>query len=75
MLMRLGHKGGFRPDSVINWQWRCSNRNIRDKIWMEIEECRVMNFCFKDENYVLPAGEYLCWFRVNWTCLLRGECQ
>lgn len=50
-MMGLGHKGGFRPDSLINWQWDTSKH--QDKIWMGNINAGL-NFCFKDENYVRP---------------------
>lgn len=50
-MMGLGHKGGFRPDSLINWQWNVDKH--QDKIWMGSVNAGL-NFCFKDENYVRP---------------------
>ncbi|WP_298546425.1 glycoside hydrolase domain-containing protein [uncultured Parabacteroides sp.] len=50
-MMGLGHKGGFRPDSLIRWQWNTDNH--QDKIWMGNVNAGL-NFCFKDENYVRP---------------------
>lgn len=50
-MMGLGHKGGFRPDSLINWRWDVDKH--QDKIWMGNVNAG-MNFCFKDENYVRP---------------------
>lgn len=50
-MMGLGHKGGFRPDSLINWNWDI-NRH-QDKIWMGNVNAGL-NFCFMDENYVRP---------------------
>ena len=50
-MMGLGHKGGFRPDSLINWRWDTTNH--QDKIWMGNVNAGL-NFCFKDENYVRP---------------------
>ena len=50
-MMGLGHKGGFRPESVINWQWNVDKH--QDKIWMGNINAGL-NFCFKDENYVRP---------------------
>lgn len=50
-MMGLGHKGGFRPDSLINWNWDV-NRH-QDKIWMGNVNAGL-NFCFMDENYVRP---------------------
>lgn len=50
-MMGLGHKGGFRPDSLINWQWDVDKH--QDKIWMGNVNAGL-NFCFKDENYSRP---------------------
>lgn len=50
-MMGLGHKGGFRPDSLINWNWNV-NRH-QDKIWMGNVNAGL-NFCFMDDNYVRP---------------------
>lgn len=50
-MMGLGHKGGFRKDSVIDWQWDTDKH--QDKIWMGNVNAGL-NFCFKDENYVRP---------------------
>lgn len=50
-MMGLGHKGGFRPDSLISWQWDVSKH--QDKIWMGNVNAGL-NFCFRDENYIRP---------------------
>lgn len=50
-MMGLGHKGGFRPDSTIQWRWD-TNRH-QDKIWMGNVNAGL-NFRFQDENYVRP---------------------
>lgn len=50
-MMGLGRTGGFRPDSVMSWQWNVSKH--QDKIWMGNVNAGL-NFCFKDENYVRP---------------------
>lgn len=50
-MMGLGHKGGFRPDSLIRWRWDADLH--QDKIWMGNVNAGL-NFCFKDENYVRP---------------------
>lgn len=50
-MMGLGRKGGFRPDSLINWQWDTSKH--QDKVWIGNINAGL-NFCFKDENYVRP---------------------
>lgn len=50
-MMGLGHKGGFRPDSLMAWQWDVNKH--QDKIWMGNINAGL-NFCFKDENYKRP---------------------
>ena len=50
-MMGLGHKGGFRPDTLINWHWDVDKH--QDKIWMGNVNAGA-NFCFMDENYVRP---------------------
>ncbi|MGN0214106.1 MAG: glycoside hydrolase domain-containing protein [Muribaculaceae bacterium] len=50
-MMGLGHKGGFRPDSLITWKWNVERH--QDKIWMGNVNAGL-NFCFRDENYVRP---------------------
>lgn len=50
-LMGLGHKGGLRKNSKINWNWDVDKH--QDKIWMGNINAGL-NFCFKDENYVRP---------------------
>ncbi len=50
-MMGLGHRGGYRPDSLITWNWDV--RKHQDKIWMGNINAGL-NFCFKDENYVRP---------------------
>lgn len=50
-MMGLGHKGGFRPDSLIQWQW--DTLKHQDKIWMGNVNAGL-NFRFRDENYVRP---------------------
>ncbi|MEG2066908.1 MAG: DUF6067 family protein [Tannerellaceae bacterium] len=50
-LMGLGHKGGFRPDSAIHWQWDVNKH--QDKIWMGNVNAGL-NFCFKDDQYKRP---------------------
>lgn len=50
-MMGLGHKGGFRPDSLMTWQWDVNKH--QDKIWMGNINAGL-NFCFKDKNYVRP---------------------
>lgn len=50
-MMGLGHRGGFRPDSLIRWKWDVNKH--QDKIWMGNVNAGL-NFCFMDENYVRP---------------------
>lgn len=50
-MMGLGYKGGFRPDTLINWHWDVDKH--QDKIWLGNVNAGT-NFCFKDENYVRP---------------------
>ena len=50
-MMGLGHKGGLRPDTLIQWNWDVDRH--QDKIWMGNVNAGL-NFCFKDENYVRP---------------------
>ena len=50
-MMGLGHTGGFRADTVMNWQWDITKH--QDKIWMGNINAGL-NFCFKDENYKRP---------------------
>lgn len=50
-MMGLGHKGGFRPDTLISWHWDVNKH--QDKIWLGNVNAGA-NFCFKDENYVRP---------------------
>ena len=50
-MMGLGHKGGFRPDSLIRWQWDTDKH--QDKIWMGNVNAG-MNLHFMDEQYVRP---------------------
>ncbi|MDR2916566.1 MAG: DUF6067 family protein [Tannerella sp.] len=50
-MMGLGHKGGLRKDSIVDWQWNIDKH--QDKIWMGNINAGL-NFCFKDENYVRP---------------------
>lgn len=50
-MMGLGHKGGFRPDSLIEWQW--DTQKHQDKIWMGNVNAGL-NFRFMDDNFVRP---------------------
>ena len=50
-MMGLGHKGGFRPEGPILWQWD-TNRH-QDKIWMGNVNAG-MNLHFMDEQYTRP---------------------
>lgn len=50
-MMGLGHKGGFRADSLIRWQWDVKKH--QDKVWMGNINAGL-NFCFHDENYIRP---------------------
>lgn len=50
-IMGLGHRGGYRPDSLIRWNW--DNNKHQDKIWMGNVNAGL-NFCFKDDNYLRP---------------------
>lgn len=50
-MMGLGHKGGFRPDSLIVWRWDTDKH--QDKIWMG-DVNAGLNLHFIDENYVRP---------------------
>lgn len=50
-LMGLGHKGGFRPDTLIDWHWDTARH--QDKIWMGNVDAGL-NFRFRDNNYVRP---------------------
>jgi len=50
-MMGLGQRGGFRKDSVIDWDWNVDKH--QDKIWMGNINAGL-NFCFNDENYVRP---------------------
>ena len=50
-MMGLGHKGGFRPDTLISWKWDTDKQ--QDKIWMENVNAGL-NLHFMDENFVRP---------------------
>lgn len=50
-MMGLGHKGGFRPDSLICWNWNVDKH--QDKIWMGNVNAGL-NLRFMDENFVRP---------------------
>ena len=50
-MMGLGHKGGFRPDSLVEWHWNVDYH--QDQVWMGNVN-GGMNFCFMDEKYVRP---------------------
>lgn len=50
-LMGLGHKGGLRPDSLINWNWNVKLH--QDKIWMGNINAG-MNLRFMDNNFIRP---------------------
>lgn len=50
-MMGLGRKGGFRPQSAVNWKWDV-NKN-QDKIWMGNVNAGL-NLCLKDDKYVRP---------------------
>ena len=49
--MGLGHKGGFRPDTLISWKWDTDKQ--QDKIWMGNVNAGL-NLHFMDENFVRP---------------------
>ena len=50
-MMGLGHKGGFRPDSLISWNWDIEKH--QDKIWMGNVNAG-MNLRFMDDHFVRP---------------------
>lgn len=50
-MMGLGHKGGFRPDSLIFWNWDIEKH--QDKIWMGNVNAG-MNLRFMDDHFVRP---------------------
>lgn len=50
-MMGLGHKGGFRPDTLIGWSWNTDRH--QDKIWMGNVNAGL-NLRFMDENFVRP---------------------
>ena len=50
-MMGLGHKGGFRPDTLISWKWDTGKH--QDKIWMGNVNAGL-NLHFMDENFVRP---------------------
>lgn len=50
-LMGLGHRGGYRPDSLIQWHWDVNKH--QDKIWMGTINAGL-NLRFMDENFVRP---------------------
>lgn len=50
-MMGLGHKGGYRPDTLIRWHWDVEKQ--QDKIWMGNVNAGL-NLRFKDENFVRP---------------------
>ena len=50
-MMGLGHRGGFRPDTLIAWKWDV--RRHQDKIWMGNVNAG-MNLRFMDDNFVRP---------------------
>lgn len=50
-MMGLGHKGGFRPDTLISWKWDTDKQ--QDKIWMGNVNAGL-NLHFMDENFVRP---------------------
>lgn len=50
-MMGLGHKGGFRPDSLIQWNWNIQKH--QDKIWMGNVNAGL-NLHFFDDQYVRP---------------------
>lgn len=62
-MMGLGHKGGFRPDSVIKWTWNVEKH--QDKIWMGNVNAG-MNLRFMDEHFVRPlVNIYYALGRLN----------
>lgn len=50
-MMGLGHKGGFRPDTLIAWEWNTDKH--QDKIWMGNVNAGL-NLRFMDEHFVRP---------------------
>lgn len=50
-MMGLGHKGGFRPDSLISWNWEIEKH--QDKIWMGNVNAG-MNLRFMNDHFVRP---------------------
>lgn len=50
-MMGLGHKGGYRPDSLMTWKWDV-NRH-QDKIWMGNVNAGL-NIRMMDDNFVRP---------------------
>lgn len=50
-MMGLGHRGGFKPDSLISWKWNTSRH--QDKIWMGNVNAG-MNLRFMDTHFVRP---------------------
>ena len=50
-MMGLGHKGGFRPDSLISWNWDIEKH--QDKIWMGNVNAG-MNLRFMNDHFVRP---------------------
>lgn len=50
-MMGLGHKGGFRPDSLISWRWDTDKH--QDRVWLGNVNAGL-NFRFMDENFQRP---------------------
>ncbi len=50
-MMGLGHKGGYRPDSLISWKWNVDKH--QDKNWMGNVNAG-MNLRLMDDNFVRP---------------------
>lgn len=62
-MMGLGHKGGYRPDTLIRWHWDVVRH--QDKVWLGNVN-GGLNFCFMDENYVRPlVNIYYALGRLN----------
>lgn len=50
-MMGLGHKGGYRPDSLITWKWNVDKH--QDKIWMGNVNAGL-NIRLMDNKFVRP---------------------
>jgi hypothetical protein len=53
-IIGLGHKGGYRPDSMYRWKWDVAHKN-QDGAWIGAVNAGLQ-YSLRDEHYIRPLN-------------------